>query len=199
VSDEAYLLADALDRRAALDMATGLAASCSSDEAWPWQGDDSRQVWLKLADHAYRWLRCRDSLKAVALVLNPGTPYPEGTTPMGTTFDLSDTDQVVFTLSGVDAKGAAVPAPTDTWSWTLDDPDATGSVLTVSADTTSATVAAGTPDTTGTLTLNVTGANSGLVGAEAILVVASAATAISIVPGTPSAEAAPASDVPPAS
>jgi hypothetical protein len=196
--DAAYLEADAIDRRAALDMATALAASCTSDEAWPWQGEDSRQTWLTLADHAYRWLRQRDSLKAVTLVLNPGTPYPEGTTPMGTTFDLSDTDEVVFTLGGVDAKGASVPAPADTWTWNLADPDATGSVLTVSADTTSATVAAGSPDTTGTLTLTVTGQSSGLTGAEAILVVASAATAVELVPGTPSAEA-PASDTPPAS
>jgi hypothetical protein len=197
--DAAYLGADAKDRRCALNMATVLAASCASDEAWARQGDDSRQVWLTLADHAYRWLRQRDSLKAVTLVLNPGTPYPEGTTPMGTTFDLSDTDEVVFTLGGVDAKGASVPAPADTWAWNLADP--TGSVLTVSADTTTATVAAGSPDTTGTLTLTVTGQASGLTGAEAILVVASAATAIELVPGTPSAEApaAPASDTPPAS
>ena len=110
---------------------------------------------------------------------------------MSSVIDLSDIQEVAFTLGGTDAKGASVPAPADTWAWTLADPDSTGAVLTVSADTTSATVAAGSPDTTGTLTLNVAGANTGLAGAQAILVVASAATAIQLVEGTPSDEPAP--------
>jgi len=188
-SDTAWFAEDAADRRAALEAAVQMAAQrleVSLADSW---GPSGQPHWLRLADNAYRWLRCRDSLKAVSLVLMPGVPYPEGTIPMGTTFDLSDTDEVVFTLGGADAKGANVPAPADTWTWALADPDGTASVLTVSADTTTATVAAGTPDTTGTLTLTVTGQNSGLTGAEAILVVASAATAVELVPGTPSAEA----------
>jgi hypothetical protein len=87
-----------------------------------------------------------------------------------------------------DAKGAPVPAPADTWEWTLTDPDATGSVLTVSPDTTSATVAAGSPDTTGSLLLAVTGQNTGLTGSEGITIVATAATAINLVPGEPTPE-----------
>jgi len=185
---ETYMAEDADDRRAALAAAVIMAGRRLEVSVADGFIATGQPHWLNLATSAYRWLRQRDSLKAVSLVLVPGTPYPEGSTPMGTTFDLSDTDSVVFTLGGVDAKGAAVPAPADTWTWTLDDPDSTGSVLTVSPDTTSATVAAGTPDTTGTLTLNVSGATSGLVGAESILVVASAATAISIVPGAPSPE-----------
>jgi hypothetical protein len=185
---ETCMAEDADDRRAALAAAVTLAGQRLEVSVADGFIATGQPHWLNLATSAYRWLRQRDSLRAVSLVLVPGTPYPEGTTPMGTTFDLSDTQEVAFTLSGVDAKGVAVPAPVDTWTWSLADPDGTGSVLTVSADTTSATVAAGTPDTTGTLTLSVTGASTGLTGAEAIVVVASAATAISVVPGTPSPE-----------
>jgi hypothetical protein len=195
VSDEAYLLADALDRRAALDMATGLAASCSSDEAWPWQGDDSRRVWLSLADQAYRWLRCRDSLKAVSVGITPGTPYPEGTTPMTTTFDLSDADSVPFTLTGLDVQNAVVPLPAGfSAAWTLADPDSTGAVLTPSADTTTAVLSAGAPDSNLLVSVAVTitnpdGSTSVLNGAEAVIVQASEAVTVGIVPGTPSPEA----------
>lgn len=176
--DAAYFAEDATDRRAALTAAVTLASS---------RGDIAPGEWESLANLAYRWLRDRDSLHATSISLVPGTPQPEGTA-MSTTFDLSDVDQVTFTLSAADAKGADVPVPSDTWTWALADPDNTGSTLTVSADTLSATVAAGTPDTTGTLTLSVTGQTSGLTGAEAILVVASAATTIGLVAGTPTAE-----------
>jgi hypothetical protein len=60
--------------------------------------------------------------------------------------------------------------------------------LTVSADTLSATVAAGTP--TPNLSLSVTGGNTGLTGAEAIIVQATAATTIGLVPGTATPETA---------
>lgn len=185
--EDAYLIADAADRRSALNAAVSMA----SHRGDVLIGESSRvrsdAHWLRLADDAYRWLRDRDTLHATTIQLVPGKPVKEGT-EVSTVFDLSDTDQVVFTLSASDAKGASVPMPADTWSWALADPDATASVLTVSDDTLSATVAAGTPDTTGTLTLTVTGQTTGLTGAEAILVVASAATVIGLEPGTPTAE-----------
>jgi len=183
--DDRYRAADATDRRHALSVAASLRQ---------WEPGDEN--WLRAAENAYRWLRQRDSLRAVAVVLCPGTPQPEGTDPMATIFDLSDTDQVTFTIGGLDAKGAPVAAPADTWAWNLQDPDSTGAVLTVSDDTLSATVAAGTPDTTGTLLLTITGATTGLTGAEAILVQPSAVETIALVPGTPSPESAP---VPPPS
>ena len=184
---DSYLAADAEDRRAALSAAVQLAADGSL--TWPGHGSPA---WLDAADRAYTWLRQRDSLKPAAVTIVPGQPHKEGTIPVTTTFDLSDTDEVTFTLSAQDAKGSSVPMPADTWQWALADPDGTGSTLTVSADTLSATVAAGTPDTTGTLTLTVTGQSSGLNGAEAILVQASAAATIGLVAGTPVAEAPPA-------
>jgi len=182
-TDGRYLAADAADAHAALQFAAQLAAAT---EGWP--GADE---WLRIADSTYRWLRQRDSIRAAAIIITPGTPRPEGTNPMATIFDLSDLDEVTFTLSAADAKGAPVDTPPDTWAWVLADPDATGAVLTVSADTLSAVVAAGTPDTTGTLLLTVTGATSGLTGAEAILVQASAAATVSLVPGTPTPEPPP--------
>jgi hypothetical protein len=186
MADDAYLQADAEDRRTALARAVEL-ASKRGDVGL--HGSEAGGVhWLRLADDAYYWLRNRVSLRASTITLDPGTPVKEGTS-MTATIDLSDVDQVTFTLSAADAKGASVPVPTDTWSWSLSDPDGTDSVLTVSADTLSAVVAAGTPDTTGTLTLTVTGQNTGLTGAEAILVVASAASVIGLEAGTPVAEA----------
>jgi hypothetical protein len=193
--EAAYLAADAADAHAALAVAAELAAHREDVHV----GDGERHPfhWLSVADDAYSWLRSRASLRASAITLVPGTPHKEGTV-MTATIDLSDVDEVTFTLSATDAKGASVPVPTDTWQWSLSDPDNTGSTLLVSADTLSATVAAGTPDTTGTLTLTVTGQSSGLTGAEAILVQASAAATIGLVAGTPVAETAPAS-TPPAS
>jgi hypothetical protein len=187
MADDAYLQADAEDRRTALARAVEL-ASKRGDVGLHGSEVGGGVHWLRLADDAYYWLRNRVSLRASTITLDPGTPVKEGT-PMTATIDLSDVDQVTFTLSAADAKGASVPVPTDTWSWSLSDPDGTDSVLTVSADTLSATVAAGTPDTTGTLTLTVTGQNTGLTGAEAILVVASAASVIGLEAGTPVAEA----------
>ena len=181
--DEMYFAEDAIDRRAALESATEIAASVVAFDS-PHQIET---FLISLANVAYLWLRQRDSLKAVRLELLAGTPYPEGGTPMTATIDLSDVDSLPFTLGGTDAKGAPVPAPSDTWAWTLTDPDASGAVLTVSDDTTSAVVAAGTP--TPNLSLSVAGASTGLQGAEAIIVQATAATTIDLVPGTPSPEA----------
>lgn len=180
----AYFIEDATDRRVALSAATEIVAA--KEDFGVAAGEKS---WLLIAEQGYQFLRSRDSLRAVALRLIAGTPSPEGEAPMApAVIDLSDINELPFTLGGTDAKGAAVSAPADTWTWTLADPDNTGATLTVSADTTSATVAAGNPDSTGTLTLNVTGQNTGLTGAQAILVVASAATAIDLVAGTPTPE-----------
>jgi hypothetical protein len=178
--DPAYLAADAEDARAALRAAVDLLGG----------GLIADRGWRSLAEDAYRFLRSRDSLRAIRLQLLPGTPYMEGSTPVTATIDLSDTDELPFTLTGLDAKDAQVAAPADTWNWVLSDPDNSGATLTVSADTTSATVAAGTP--TANLSLSVTGANTGLQGAEAIIVQATAATTIGLVAGTPEPEPAPA-------
>jgi hypothetical protein len=180
---DAYLAEDAIDRRTALECSTALAAAHHT------RGDRpaSDTHWLNLAEHAYCWLRNRRTLRAVRLDLNPGIPYPEGSIPVTATIDLSDTSNLPFTLSGADAKGAQVDAPADTYEWTLTDPDASGATLTVADDTMSATVAAGTP--TANLAVSVAGSTSGLQGAEAIIVQATAATTISLVPGTPTPEA----------
>jgi hypothetical protein len=112
---------------------------------------------------------------------------------MAATFTLPDNDEVVFSLSGQDSKGVDVPPPSDTWNYSLADPDSSGAVLTVAGDTLSATVAAGTP--TANLVLSVAGANTGLQSQCAITVTAGEATAVDLVPGSPSAEP-PAQPVP---
>ncbi len=180
MSDAAYLAADAEDRRAALAAATSLLAA---------RGDLSPPEWLTHADTAYRWLRARDSLTAVSVAIVPGTPYKEGTSPMTATFDLSDTDQVVFSLEGVDAKGASVPLDSGfTAVFSLADPDSSGAVLTDNGDGT-AIVAAGVPDANLMLSVVVTNPDgSTLNGAEAIIVQATAATTVGLVAGTPTAE-----------
>jgi hypothetical protein len=175
--DHAWLEADAADSRTALHEAAQIISS----------GQAGAHQWVPLASGAYAWLRGRQSLRAVTIQLIPGEPRKEGSTPVATTFDLSDVDQVDFTLTGLDAKGASVPAPADTWTWALADPDTSGATLTVSADTLTATVGAGVPDTN--LMLTVTGSTSGLTGAEAIIVQASAAATVGLVAGTPVPEA----------
>jgi hypothetical protein len=194
MTDEAFLAADAADRRAALAAAVDLASH--REDVHVSDGERHPFHWLSLADSAYQWLRDRTTLHAVSVAIVPGKPYPEGSSPMTATIDLSDTDELPFTLTGLDAKDASVPAPTDTWSWTLNDPDSSGAVLTVSADTLSATVAAGTP--TPNLSVSVAGASTGLTGAEAIIVQATAATTVGLVAGTPVAEAAAPVATPPA-
>jgi hypothetical protein len=186
--DGAFLAADAEDRRAALAAAAEV-ASHRGDADLITVGSASH--WLALAERAYWWLRDRSTLHAVSVQIIPGTPYTEGTS-MTATVDLSDTNVLPFTLTGLDVKNAQVPAPADTWNWVLSDPDNSGAVLTVSTDTLSATVAAGTP--TPNLSVSVTGQTTGLQGAEAIIVQATAATTVGLVPGTPTAEtpAAPA-------
>jgi hypothetical protein len=174
--DAAYLAADQADAHAALAEAARIIASG--------QSKDPRE-WIDLATRGYHWLRNRDSLRPVRISLKAGEPRKEGT-PMTTTYNLEDDDEVTFSLQGFDAKGAEVAAPSDTWSWTLADPDSSGATLTVSADTTTATVAGGVPDTN--LMLSVTGATSGLSGAEAIIVVAGPVATIGLVAGTPTPE-----------
>ena len=188
LDDQADFTADAQDRRAALDAAVRTAGYGSCDDQRC--GTDNVRHILHVADDFYRWLGRRDTLRAVALTLTPGTPHPEGTNPMDTTFTLPDSDEVVFTVGGVDAKGAAVAAPEDTWSYSLSDPDSSGAVATPSGDTLSCVVAAGNP--TPNLALTASGANSGLVATVAIDVTAGPPAGITLVPGTPSAEPPPA-------
>ncbi len=178
MDDRAWLTEDALDRRAALHFAAAAAGH---------PGD--REPWQRVADEAYLWLQQRDSLRAVSIEIVPGTPRKEGST-VTAVFDLSDTDEVTFSLTGTDAKGASVPLDSGyTAAWTLADPDSSGAVLTVSADTTTATVAAGTPDANLLLSVVVTNPDgSTLNGAEAIIVQATAATTVGLVAGTPTAE-----------
>lgn len=181
--DGTFLEQDAQDRRHALSIATQLIIS--SSQGPPWQRRDNGADWLSVAGRAYTWLRQRPSVpQPVAITLTAGPITQENS--VTTSMNLADNDQVNFTITGTDAKGAPVTAPTDTWAWTLTDPDTSGAVLTVSTDTMNATVAAGTP--TANLSLSVTGANTGLQGAEAIIVTAGPAETIALVPGTPSAE-----------
>lgn len=193
MTDEAFLAADAADRRAALAAAVDLASHredvhVSAGERQPWPVH-----WLSLAGEAYQWLRERDSLRIASIQIVPGIPYPEGTQPMTATFDLTATDEDVFTLTAADANGNPVPLPAGyTASWTLSDPSSTGAVLTPSADTTSVTLA---PVAVGTLTINTTvtvtnsnGSTSTYEGAEAVIVSAGPIDTIAIVPGTPTPE-----------
>jgi hypothetical protein len=173
--DDAYIDADQADAHAALEESAQIIAS----------GQAAAHEWTELSARAYRWLRNRDSLRVVRIELKPGKPGKEGKV-MTTTYNLEDDDEVQFSLTGFDAKDAPVAAPSDTWTWTLADPDSSGATLTVSEDTTTATVAGGVPDTN--LLLSVTGADSGLSGAEAIIVVAGAVATIGLVPGTPTPE-----------
>jgi hypothetical protein len=183
----ASFAADADDRRAALAAAVGLTAA---------RGDYAPNEWTSLADAAYRWLRERDTLRIVSVQIIPGTPYPEGTSPMTSTFDLSATSEDIFTLTGQDANGNPVPLPANyTASWTLSDPAGTGAVLTPSADMTSATLA---PVLVGTVTINVAvtvtnsdGTTSTFQGAEAVIIAAGPINTIAVVPGTPTPEPAP--------
>ena len=180
---DSYLAEDARDRRAALAFAQAFVyANPQRDQFY----------WPPLADEAYHWLQRRDSLHAVSLEIIAGTPRKEGSV-MATTFDLSDTDEVTFSLTGLDAKGASVPLDSGfTAAWSLADPDSTGAVLTVSADTTTATVAAGVPDSNLMLSVVVTNPDGSTIsGAEAIIVQATAATTVGLIPGTPTAEPAP--------
>lgn len=187
--DAAYLLADAEDRRAALHEASIIAVT---------RGDvgllTGETALLAIAERNYHFLRNRDTLRAVAIQIVPGTPHKEGTPDMATVFNLADTDEVVFSLTGLDAKDAAVPLPAGfTAAWSLADPDSTGAVLTASADTSTATLAAGVPDTNLMVNVSVTianpdGSTSTLLGAEAVIVTATAPTTVGIVPGTPTPE-----------
>jgi hypothetical protein len=192
LADLHYLAADARDRRDALAEAAKITAGRAAHHPDP--GIAAGEL-VFFAAIAYRWLRERDSLQVTAISITPGIAYPEGTAPMAATFTLEDDDQVTFSLAGTDAKGAAVALPPGfTAAWTLDDPDASGAVLTDNGDGT-ATLAAGTPTANITVSVAVTITNSDgsvttLDGSEAVVVVAGALSGVSIVAGSPSAETA---------
>lgn len=109
---------------------------------------------------------------------------------MTATMNLEDTQEVTFTLTGADLKGASVPLDSGySATWTLNDPDASGAALVPSADTTSAVLSAGVPTANLSVSVIVTNPDgSSLDGAEAVIVQATAATTIALVPGTPSDE-----------
>lgn len=176
------LTADALDRRAALAAAAGL-------------GIPTMPHVLTAAAQAYGWLRQRETLRPTSIEIVPGTPRKEGSPPMAIPFSLADTDEVTFSLTATDAKGAPVGAlPAGfTAAWSLADPDSTGAVLTPSADGSTAVLSAGVPDSSLMVSVAVTitnpdGSTSVLNGAEAVIVTAGPATGVAIVPGTPTPE-----------
>jgi hypothetical protein len=181
-----YLAADADDRRTALAAAAVFLARGVTTDAF---GHHERRVstrqWLDAATEAYRWLQHRESVAATSISLIASNPRKEGST-VTTSLNLQDDQEVSFTLMGADDKNVQVPAPTDTWTWSSDDSAGAIVTLTVSDDTTSATVAAVAP---GTATISVSGANTGLQGAEACIVSAGPAVTIDLVPGTPTQEA----------
>ncbi|MDQ2876140.1 MAG: hypothetical protein M3Y33_15650 [Actinomycetota bacterium] len=185
MTDPAVLAADAEDARAALAAATAVLAAGAA-----WRPVEVGRL-TSLSAVAYRFLRSRDTLRAVSVRLVAGTPYKEGTTPVATVFNLADTDSVSFSLTGLDAKGAATDLPAGfSAAWTLADPDATGAVLTPSADSTTAVLGAGVPDSNLMVSVAVTvtnpdGTTTVINGAEAVVVTATAAVTVGIVPGTP--------------
>lgn len=191
--EQAWLEADAADRRAALHEAAMIVAARDSsgyrigkDDRF---GREDRPDWIHLARDGYRFLRSRDSLRAVSVQIIPGIPHLEGTEPM-TPYVLDDTDEVTFTLTGLDAKGAQVPLPDGyTAAWSLADPDASGATLTVSDDTTSAVLSGGVPDTNLMISTVVTNPDSSVInGAEAVVVQQTAAVTVGLVAGTPEPE-----------
>ncbi len=179
--DQYTLAADANDRRTALENATYLVAALDTTGWTPFQHRDN---WLDAADAAYQWLRQRATLRAVYLTLNPLNLRKEGSN-VTSSLNLQDDQELTFSLMGADDKGVAVPAPSDTWTWTSDDTAQAIVVMTVSADTTTATVAAVAP---GTATISVAGQNTGLQGAEAVVVTAGPAVTIDLVASAPSQE-----------
>lgn len=175
----AYLLADAEDARTALQVAA--------------VANDGFTSLLERAQACYGWLRSRQTLRPAAIRLTPGTPHPEGH-PVTTTFNLADTDEVTFSLTGLDAKNAEVPLPSGfTATWELADPDTSGAVLTPSADGSTAVLSSGVPDTNLMISVSVSvtnpdGSTTTMTGAEAVIVQATAATTVGLVPGTPQPE-----------
>lgn len=180
--EEPWFTSDAIDRRDALAAAVALT---DEDGCEHHHGRCPRDIVLGAADEYYRWLRRRETLRAVTISLTPGPITTEGTPAMTTSMNLQDDQMVSFTLTGQDAKGVQVPPPDDTWNWTTDDPDGAVASLSVAADGGSATLSAVAP---GTVTVSVSGTNSGIQGAEAIIVTAGPAVSVSLVSGTPADE-----------
>ncbi|HXJ25633.1 MAG TPA: hypothetical protein VNH17_08030 [Streptosporangiaceae bacterium] len=175
-ADEFTLAQDAEDRRAALAAAVSLAGI----------NEYTMQHVIAPASLIYAWLRRRDTLRAFYVFIVPltrGTAFTEGNTPMDTTYSGSNDGDIVFTLSGVDSRNSQVPVPSDTWSWSLADPDSSGAVLNVAADALSVTVTPGTP--TSSLVLSVAGASTGDQAQCAITITAGAAVGVEIVPPAP--------------
>lgn len=113
-------------------------------------------------------------------ILDQATGRPTGTTTKGSPVQLHDDEKVTFTVAESDAKGADVPddptSAADDVSWTVDNADAVS--LTVSSDTRSAEVVAGT---VGSAVLTVTAGS--LTATVAIDVIPAGATALTVTAG----------------
>lgn len=170
---------DAEDRRAALDAAVALAsqAACTVHGC-----TCKREHVIAAASEFYAWLRRRDTLRASFVFIAPD-PFTEGNSPMDTTFSGPDSGDMVFTLAGADSRNVGVPVPSDTWNWSLADPDTSGAVLNVAADALSATVTPGNP--TSSLVLSVAGASTGFAAQCALTITAGPAVGVEIVPPAP--------------
>ena len=110
---------------------------------------------------------------------------------MTATFDLSDTDQVVFSLEGVDAKGASVPLDSGFTAGSARQPRLLGR-RPHRQRRRHRHRGRRVPDANLMLSVVVTNPDgSTLNGAEAIIVQATVATTVGLVAGTPTAEYTP--------
>ncbi len=98
---------------------------------------------------------------------------------------LTDSQQVVYSISGVDARGNPVPLPAGTVQFSVDNPSLLA--LTPSADGSSVTCASVGPLGTATLTAKVVDAsgNTLAAGSAGIDIIAGPVTAITLTPSTP--------------
>lgn len=144
----------------------------------------SRQV-VSAAERFYRFLSEPAVITRIRLV--PGTIRKQDGQPVdrpvdeGTAMQLHDDEQVDYTVEATDAKGQ--PVTGEQVQFSVDNPDVLG--LQVSQDGATATIVAGT-EGSGVLTATV----GALTATEAIDVIAGDATAISLVAGAVTKQAA---------
>ncbi len=129
------------EREAALTAAVTVSAACFTG------GPEADRELLATATGIFDWLVGPVALYvAIGEVLDQGTKEPTGTPTGGNAMQLHDTEQVDLTVSVSDVKGATVGddpgTTTDDLTWTIDNP--TAASLTVSPDTRTCTVIAGT-------------------------------------------------------
>jgi hypothetical protein len=144
-----------------------------------------------VAEVYYRWL---DGPVSLALTHDPVTynqADPDGpgtpTVMKGNAVQLTDTQQVTLSVAETDPKGQ--PVTGDNLAWTVDNPDVIA--ITPSADGYSCLCVAGTVGTA-TVTVTDSTANPPLTGTDALTVVSSAATSLTIGEGTAEEQPPPA-------